>query len=148
MIKNNYIKFKVSDISQVAPLYMNYFNEVENASWTLDTVKRKLMQLLNRVDVIACKLESKSDMIGFFIGQLVQFDDGLVFELLELLVFKEYQNQGYGSMLLNKAILDAKNKGAFMIQLTSAVDESHHHFYNAKHGFLNATNNVWKSKAF
>ncbi|MFA5719812.1 MAG: GNAT family N-acetyltransferase [Acholeplasmataceae bacterium] len=147
-MENIYTKFNLIDIDQIAPLYLNYFNEVENASWTLETVKRKFKQLLHREDVLAFKLENKCNIIGFFIGQLVQFDDGLVFELLELLVFKEHQNQGYGSMLLLKAIEDAKKEGAFMIQLTSAVDEEHYHFYNTKHGFSDATNNIWKTKIF
>lgn len=143
-----YKKFNINDIDQIAPIYLNYFNKYENASWTIANVRRKLKQLLNREGVIAYILENNTIIIGFVIGQLVQFDDGLVFELLELLVFKEHQNYGYGSILLLKVIEDAKKEGAFMIQLTSAVDQQHHYFYNIKHGFSDAKNNVWKSKIF
>jgi GNAT superfamily N-acetyltransferase len=76
----------------------------------------------------------------------MQFDDGLVFELLEILVLKDYQSKEYGSLLLEKAIKEAKQAGAFMIQLTSAVDKEHYHFYNVKHSFSDTSNNVWKSK--
>lgn len=147
-LQKNYSKFNSEDIDKIAPLYLAYFNEVESAMWTLETATRKLRQLIHREDVIAYKLESHKELIGFYVGQLLQFDDGLVFELLELLVLREYQNQGFGSLLLNRAIEDAKQEGAFMIQLTSAVDEEHFHFYNTKHGFLDAKNNVWKTKTF
>lgn len=141
-----YTTFNISDIDVIAPLYLNYFNKVENAKWELETVKRKFKQLLFREDLLAFKLENDLEIIGFYIGQLVQFDDGLVFELLELLIFRKYQNKGYGSKLLLRAIADAKEAGAFMIQLTSAVDEEHYHFYNIKHGFSDASNNIWKMK--
>ncbi len=138
--------FKLEAIDFIAVLYKDYFNEEENASWTLDTAKRRLNQLLDRVDTIAFLLEKNSRIIGFFIGQLVQFDDGLVFELLELLVLKKDQNQGYGSILLKKAMTEALNQNAFMIQLTAIKDESHDYFYNIKHGFTDAKNNIWKSR--
>lgn len=51
-------------------------------------------------------------------------------------------------MLLLKAIEDSSKEGTFMIQLTSAVDEQHYHFYNKKHGFSDATKNIWETKTF
>lgn len=145
-MENNYTIITLKDLDLIESLYLNYFNKEEHASWTKETVKRKFKQFFNREDLIAYKINDGKNMIGFFIGQLVQFDDGLVFELLELLVFKAYQNKGYGSLLLEKAIKEAKETGAFLVQLTSSVDEVHHNFYNIKNGFSDAKNNVWKTK--
>ncbi len=146
MVKVEFSKLTKRNFQKIEPLYLNYFNKEENASWTPETVNRKFKQLFLREDLIAYELVVEKVFIGFFIGQLMQFDDGLVFELLEILVLKDYQSKGYGSLLLEKAIKEAKQAGAFMIQLTSAVDKEHYHFYNVKHSFSDASNNVWKSK--
>ena len=145
MIK--YRNYKEKDIELIAPLYLGYFNLYEEATWTLEKVVKKLKQLFVREDVVGLIQFDNESIIGFAVGQNTQFDDGIIFELNEIFVTKEYQNKGLGSELLKKIEQEAKKSGAFRIQLVSIDDDSHNYFYNEKHGFGNAKNNVIKTKS-
>lgn len=139
--------FREDDLESLALLYQDYFNQVEEAVWTISLVKRRLRQLFFREDNLAIVLEDKPEILGFAVGQLVQFDDGVVFELNELFVARLHQNKGHGSLLLKTIESMAKRHGAFRIQLITGVDDRHRRFYNVMHGYGDGTNNVQKSKA-
>lgn len=136
-----------SDIEAIAREYVTYFNQIEGAKWTIELAKRRLSQLIVRFDVLGYILEEAGVDLGFAVGQFVQFDDGLVFELNELLIYLPYHNKGHGSRLLQKMESEAKLHGAFRIQLVAADDDLHNYFYLNKHGYLNAMNNLWRTKA-
>lgn len=138
---------KLEDLMQFKEVYRNYFNTYEDACWTDETVTRKFFQLVNRYDYLGLGLYNDQIMIGFAVGQLIQFDDGLVALLNELFVIKSMQSKGFGSKLL-KAFEDlAKNKGAFRIQLESANDHMHHRFYNELNHYLDTNSNILKAKS-
>lgn len=139
--------FREDDLDCLALLYQDYFNREESAAWTLPLVKRRLRQLFFRVDNLAIVLEEKTEILGFAVGQLVQFDDGVVFELNELFVARPHQSKGHGSHLLKTIESMARQHGAFRIQLIAAADRVHHRFYNEMHGYSDGTNNVQKSKS-
>jgi GNAT superfamily N-acetyltransferase len=139
--------FDESDIAVIAPLYLDYFNTVEGASWTIDAVKRRLRQLFYREDMLSIILEEMTGVVGFAVGQMTQYDDGMVFELSEIFVARSSQNQGRGSLLLTEIEALAKRQGAFRIQLIAAADRLHHRFYNERHGYTDGTNNVQKTKS-
>lgn len=142
-----YRTFVETDIDRIAPLYVDYFNTMEGAVWTLDAAKRRMRQLFHREDQLSIILEEEVGILGFAVGQLTQFDDGLVFELHEIFVSRFAQNQGRGSRLLTEIEGLAKTQGAFRIQLIAAADLIHHRFYNERHGYADGTNNVQKTKA-
>lgn len=140
-------KLEIADIDTIAPLYLEYFNTYEEAEWTLSKVQRRLRQQINRDDNLGLLLKEEENILGFVVGQLTQFSDGLVFELNELFIASAYQSQGYGSQLLQIIEALAKEHGAFRIQLITGADERHHHFYNQKHGYVDGTNNLQKAKS-
>ncbi len=144
MIK--YVPLQSNDIPSLVSIYRDYFNRYENAGWTNATAERRLKQLIIRPDHLGLMVKHDDQTIGFATGQLVQFDDGLVFELNELLVVREFQNQQYGSRLLQEMEKIAKQSGAFRIQLTAADDERHNRFYEIKNGYKIAKNNLWRTK--
>lgn len=135
------------DIEAIAREYVTYFNQIEEANWTIEFARRRLSQLIVRYDALGFILEEAGIDLGFAIGQFVQFDDGLVFELNELLVYLPYHNKGHGSRLLQKMESEAKLQGAFRIQLVAVNDDLHNYFYLNKHGYQNATNNLWRTKS-
>jgi len=138
---------KPSDIDVLAPLYLEYFNTFEEAQWTIEKVNRRLRQLVVREDNLGLLLKEDETVIGFAVGQLVQFDDGIVFELNELFIAASYQSKGYGSYLLNAIENLAREHDAFRIQLLTGVDDRHHNFYNRKHGYSDGSNNIQKTKS-
>jgi aminoglycoside 6'-N-acetyltransferase I len=135
-----------SDIDRIAPLYLEYFNTFEEAKWTIPNVKRRLRQLILREDNLGLLLKEDDDIVGFAVGQLTQFDDGIVFELNELFIAASRQGKGLGSYLLTAIEALAKECGAFRIQLITGTDDRHHRFYNEKHGYFDGKNNVQKAK--
>lgn len=138
---------KPSDIEVLAPLYLEYFNTYEDAQWTIEKVYRRLRQLIVREDNLGLLLKEDESVIGFVVGQLVQFDDGIVYELNELFIAGPMQNKGYGSYLLTAIENLAKEHEAFRIQLITGVDERHYNFYNRKHGYSDGSNNIQKTKS-
>ncbi len=142
-----YKKIDLKDVDQLAVDYMNYFNRYEEASWTLENAKRRLRQLFNREDALGFLMMDKDLVIGFGVGVLTQFDDGLIFELSELLIYKAYQNKGNGSLLIQKLETHAKEQGAFRAQLFAFDDQEHTNFYQHKHQYSIAKNNLIWTKA-
>ncbi len=140
-------KLTIADIDIISPSYMAYFNDHEGAKWTLANVRRRLGQLIDRVDTLGLIGKDGNDLVGFAVGQLEQFDDGLVFDLNELFVASEYQGKGNGSRLLGNIEELARKEGAFRIQLIAGNDARHRHFYNDMHGYEDAGNNLIKAKA-
>jgi GNAT superfamily N-acetyltransferase len=136
-----------SDIDNIAPLYLEYFNTFEEAQWTIPNVKRRLRQLILREDNLGLLLQDEHEIVGFAVGQLTQFDDGIVFELNELFIAASKQGKGLGSYLLTAIETLAKECGAFRIQLITGTDDRHHRFYNEKHGYFDGKNNVQKAKS-
>lgn len=135
------------DIMTISDDYILYFNKYEESEWTEELVLRKFKQLIERYDYLGIGLYENDKMIGFAVGNLLQFDDGIISMLNELFVIKEYQSKGYGTYLLHEFEKLSKSKFAFRIQLESANDDIHHRFYNKKNEFKNASNNILKSKA-
>lgn len=148
MIKpNNFKKLEQDDINRLAPLYVDYFNQFEDGVWTLEHAIRRLRQLIMREDHVGLLYHNDDFIIGFASGQLTQFDDCIVFELNEIFIRAEEQSKGYGSILLKRIEDEAKELGAFRIQLITGIDDRHHHFYNEIHGYGDGKNNIQKSKA-
>ncbi|MCK7487136.1 MAG: GNAT family N-acetyltransferase [Bacillus subtilis] len=134
-------------MDKIAPLYLEYFNTFEEAQWTIPNVKRRLRQLILREDNLGLLLQDDHEIVGFAVGQLTQFDDGIVFELNELFIVASKQGKGLGSYLLTAIETLAKDRSAFRIQLITGTDDRHHRFYNEKHGYFDGKNNVQKAKS-
>ena len=57
----------------------------------------------------------------------------------EILIFGEYQNKGYGRLLLQEVEQRVRERGAQMIELVCPDDAHHMHFYGG-FGMAEATN--------
>jgi len=61
---------------------------------------------------------------------LKQYDDLLIHYLEEILVFKEYQNKGLGTKLLQELESLVKKQGAEKINLSTTNEKKHQNFYS------------------
>lgn len=138
---------ETKDIDLLVLEYIKYFNLKENMTWNIETATKNLRQLIIREDFLGLIMLKENDLVGFACGQLSQFDDGIVYELNELFISLDYQHHGYGSILLNEVEDLARKNGCFRIQLITANDKNHNHFYDELHGFVTGTNNIIKTKA-
>jgi len=136
----------LKDIIEITKDYIDYFNRFEKSEWDESKVERKFQQLVERFDYVGLGIYLDDKIIGFCVGALSQFDDGLIALLNEIYIIKEKQSKGYGSKLLNSFEEKMFSLGAFRIQLESANDGIHNKFYNEMHDYIDDKNNILKSK--
>ena len=100
---------------------------------------------MTREDAFGQLLEDKGKLLGFAMGYFEQYDDCQAYDLIEIVVAGERQNQGLGTAFMQELERQVRERGAMLIQLQSVNDEKHEHFYD-KLGFKNAKNLVLKTK--
>lgn len=141
----NYTKLTVEDISTLVPIYIDYYNTYEDSEWTPETVSHRIHQVVTREDSYGLVLKDENVVIGFAMGYFEQYDDGKTYDLVEIVIAKEYQNKGIGTEFMKTLEQHVKEQGAFMVQLESVNDAMHRQFYG-KLGYQDCNNLVLKSK--
>ena len=140
-------EIEIKDISSVVPIYISYYNNQEDSCWTKITAEKRIHQVLSMEDSYGLIMENNGAVIGFVMGYFKQYDDIKGYTLEEILIATEYQNKGYGSILLKELELRVHKKGSACIELQAVADE-HHERYYGKAGYHNAKNFVMKVKWF
>ena len=84
-------------------------------------------------------------MTGFVMGYYKEFDDLKAYFLEEIVIFAEYQNKGYGAVLMEEPERLVRQNGVEHLELISVNDEHHMHFYK-KFGFYQASNFISMGK--
>lgn len=133
------------DIDRVVPVYIEHYNMYEDSEWTKETAYKKIHQVWKREDSFCLILEEADVVLGFVIGEFSQYDDLIAYNLEEIVIAHDYQNQGIGTKFMYEIDCRVKEKGASMIQLQAVNDEMHERFYGNL-GYKNCTNLVLKSK--
>ncbi len=141
----NYRRLEEKDITTIIPLYIEYYNQHENGEWTEQTTYKRIHQVWSREDSYCLVLEEAGKMIAFAMGYFEQYDDGFAYDLVEIVVAKEYQQKGVGTAFMKELEVRVKAEGAMLIQLEAVNDAFHEHFYG-KLGYGTAKNMVVKCK--
>lgn len=144
-IKTVFRKMNEEDIQKIVPLYIEYYNNNEDAEWTTETTYKRIHQVWNREDAYCLVWENKNDIVAFAIGYFEQYDDCFAYDLVEIVVATHLQNKGYGSRFMKELETCVKDEGAMLIQLQAVNDDLHNHFYG-KLGYKDASNLVLKTK--
>lgn len=144
-IKTEFRRMTEEDIEKIIPLYIEYYNNNEDAEWTTETTYKRIHQVWNREDSYCLVWEKKNDIVAFAIGYFEQYDDCFAYDLVEIVVATHLQNKGYGSRFMKELETCVKDEGAMLIQLQAVNDDLHNHFYG-KLGFKDASNLVLKTK--
>lgn len=140
-----YNVLKETDIDKVIPLYIQYYNEYEDADWTSETVYKRLHQVITREDSYGLILSDENSIVGFAMGYFEQYDDGKAYDLVEIVISHSYQRKGIGTSFMNELEKRVKELGAFLVQLQSVNDEKHNTFYESL-GYKDCHNLIIKSK--
>ena len=125
-------KFKeleLEDLDILIDKYIIYYND-EGGKWTYDLAKRRLEQIFLTPYFYGIGLYSESELVGFTVGWFKEFDNLELFYLEEILVFKEYQNKGFGTKILQEVESLVKKKGAQKIDLSTTYEDDHQRFYS------------------
>lgn len=144
-IKTTLRKMSEEDIKNIVPLYIEYYNNNEEAEWTTETTYKRIHQVWSREDSYCLVWENKNNIIAFAIGYFEQYDDCFAYDLVEIVVASQLQNKGYGTVFMKQLEDCVKKEGAMLIQLQSVNDDLHNHFYG-KFGYKDASNLVLKTK--
>ena len=145
MIK--YHKMNNTNIFDVVNEYVNYYNNCENGCWTKEKAYKRIHQIMSMDDSL-CYLQYDDDkLVGFVMSYYKEFDDLKALYIEEIVVFKEYQNKGYGKQMMNHIEKEAINSGVEHIELLSVNDEHHKHFYESL-GYYSASNLSLMGKHF
>lgn len=144
-IKTEFRRMTEEDIGKVVPLYIEYYNNNEDAEWTTETTYKRIHQVWSCEDSYCLVWENKNDIVAFAIGYFEQYDDCFAYDLVEIVVTTQLQNKGYGSRFMKELESCVKDEGAMLIQLQAVNDDLHNHFYG-KLGYKDASNLVLKTK--
>lgn len=139
-----YRTMQKEDIQRVIPLFIEYWNGLGD-QWTEQLVYRRIWQVLGSPDSYCLIVECDGDAIGFAMGRFETFYDLTAYNLVEVVVATQYQNQGIGSKIMGELECRVKQLGAAMVQLASVNDSMHEHFYG-KLGYRDVTNYKCKCK--
>ena len=122
-------ELKLQDLDTLINKYIIYYND-EGERWTYNLAKIRLEQNFLTPSFYGVGLYDKSELLGFAIGCFKQYDDLLIYYLEEILVFKEYQNKGLGTKLLQELESLVKKQGAKKINLSTTNEKKHQKFYS------------------
>lgn len=134
-----------TDIEKVIPLFIEHYNNYEDGEWTEETTYKRIHQVWSREDALCFILEKEEKVLGFVMGYFEQYDDIKAYDLVEIVIAHEYQNQGIGTELMLEIEGRIKEAGGAMIQLQAVNDEMHEKFYG-KLQYNTCNNFVIKSK--
>ena len=134
-----------ADIHRTIPLYIEHYNTYEDGTWTEETTYKRIHQVWSREDSLCLILEGEKEIIGFAMGYFEQYDDLKAYDLVELVISHNWQNQGIGTDFMLELERKVKELGGAMIQLQSVNDIMHNQFYG-KLGYQDCNNLVLKSK--
>ncbi|HKM35177.1 MAG TPA: GNAT family N-acetyltransferase [Lachnospiraceae bacterium] len=117
------------DIERVIPIYIDYYNNHEDCSWTNETAFKRIHQYWSMEGAYCFIVEDNGKIAGFELGYFEQYDDLVAYDINEIVIEYTYQNKGVGTAFLLEIEKQVKEKGSPMIQLTEINDEMHEHFY-------------------
>lgn len=141
----NYFRMSEKDLDLITSLYVKYYNENEDSSWTFEKAYRRIRQVLLTPDSYCLIQEINGLYTGFLMGFIKEYDDLKSYFLEEIVIFNEYQNKGLGSLFLKELESHLLEVDVSLIELMSVNDEKHRHFYK-KFSFAKVSNLMIMSK--
>lgn len=135
----NYNVMNEKDLDIITSLYVKYYNENEDGIRTFEKAYKRIKQVLLTPDSYCLIQEINGVYTGFLMGYIKEYDDLKSYFLEEIVVFKEYQNKGLGTLFINELQKHLLDKEVSMIELMSVNDSKHLNFYE-KFSFEKSTN--------
>lgn len=140
-----YIRMSEKDLDIITSLYVRYYNENEDGTWTFEKAYKRIRQVLLTPDSYCLIQEINGLYTGFLMGYIKEYDDLKSYFLEEIVVFKDFQDKGLGSLLINELERQLLDLDVSMIELMSVNDTKHLHFYE-KFSFEKSNNLLVMSK--
>jgi len=142
-----YTKLTEENIKEVVDAYVDYYKNHEDGCWTYEKAYKRIHQVMTIEGSESFVQYVDEKLSGFVMGYYKEFDDLKAYFLEEIVIFKEYQNKGYGAAFLEYLEAVVRQNGVEHLELISVNDEHHMHFYK-KLGFYEASNLAMMGKHF
>lgn len=144
--KLRYEEITLHHLEGLASLYMETFNaEPWNDKWTIDTVTKRLHQMINTEDSYGLCAYYDNVLCGGILGCVEQFYDGQMFNLKEFWVKNGMRGQGIGSCIFAEFERCLKEKQIHAMILFTAKGDFTEHFYQ-KQNMKTNSNMVFMEK--
>lgn len=140
-----YIKLTEENISEVINAYVDYYNNHEDGCWTYEKAYKRIHQVMTIEGSESMVQYVDGKMTGFVMGYYKEFDDLKAYYLAEIVIFKEFQNKGYGTEFMEHLENVVRQNNVTLLELDSVKDEHHLYFYKRR-GFYQASNFVSMGK--
>ena len=135
IILRKIVPITVDNLEQCMELYISVFNsEPWNETWTHQSAKERLTDLLQTPKFLGFLLYEKGDLIGFIAGNSKKSYAGLTFYLAELCINNQIQGKGYGTKLLLSLENELKKRDIQSLYLLTANGGAAQAFY-LKNGY-------------
>lgn len=141
----NYFRMSEKDLDIITSLYVRYYNENEDGIWTFEKANKRIRQVLLTPDSYCLIQEVNGLYTGFLMGYIKEYDDLKSYFLEEIVVFKDYQNKGLGTLFISELQKQLLNRDVSMIELMGVNDAKHLNFYE-KFSFEKTNNLLVMSK--
>lgn len=141
----NYFRMSEKDLDIITSLYVRYYNENEDGIWTFEKANKRIRQVLLTPDSYCLIQEVNGLYTGFLMGYIKEYDDLKSYFLEEIVVFKDYQNKGLGTLFISELQKQLLNRDVSIIELMSVNDAKHLNFYE-KFSFEKTNNLLVMSK--
>jgi GNAT superfamily N-acetyltransferase len=127
-------KSEESDFVEVYPLFEQLWPNKELDKNALKTVFNRGVN--SSTDELLC-LVCAGEVIGFCAYAIVNnlWQAGYISYMYAMVVDEKFRGKGFGTMLINEAIQDSKNKGLKRLELDSAFHREKAHEFYMKLGF-------------
>ena len=141
----NYFRMSEKDLDIITSLYVRYYNENEDGIWTFEKANKRIRKVLLTPDSYCLIQEVNGLYTGFLMGYIKEYDDLKSYFLEEIVVFKDYQNKGLGTLFISELQKQLLNRDVSIIELMSVNDAKHLNFYE-KFSFEKTNNLLVMSK--
>lgn len=127
-------KVTENDFEKVYPLFEQLWPNKELDKDALRTVFNR--GVCSNTDELFC-LDYSNEVIGFCAYAIVNnlWQAGYISYMYAMVVDEKYRGKGFGTMLINEAIQNSKNKGLKRLELDSGFHREKAHEFYMKLGF-------------
>ena len=129
----------LDDISVAAKLYLTVFSKPPwKEHWDHNLACQRLEHIATCPGFYGISIWIESKLIGFCMGNIEPFNNTSFFYLKEVCVSHKYQNQGIGSIMLDRLVKDLQKEQVDSLYLITQRQDQLEHFYK-KNGFKQDT---------
>lgn len=119
------------DLNIILPIFIEEWSRAPyDEKWTEKTARLRLIEILQSSSQTSLCILIDNKIIGFAFCRLITWFDGKHGVIEEMIIKKQFQNQGLGTALINAVEENFKRKAVVQIDLLSILGSHAFSFFN------------------